>query len=260
MSVIHVTGSTGAVVTNHSKVDGEKQTCVVTLEGPFDVIDDITLASAKSHVPSGYTIDRIRREGDGHGFARMMLDCTNYGDTNVNAPDFITFKVDMEEVQIALQHHKQFTDAERKDIVRWLATDPSRRFDANGGAQWLDENDAPHAIAAGGNVEKFVKAYLKGIEAYNIYCPVIEKISKWKRLPGATMNENSTTGGTVSQFSSSLGTWNTPGITLSGFASTGYFKSGDHWAQGNNKVWTRTEQWTWTPDGSDSDVGWIYDS
>lgn len=258
MAVELILGDSGAIATNSSRLDGDKQTCVITLEGPYSVIDVLTEQSVQSHVPAGYTIDQIRREGDGQGFGRLLIDCTNYGDVNINAPDFITFKISMEAVQLDLVHHPIFDAAARIEIFKWRNTPLARRFKANGTAQWVDDAGMGHEINAAGLAMKYITAYMKGIESYNIYCPVIDKISQWKRLPGATMSKKSTTGGTVSQFSATLGKWNTPGITLSGFAANGFFQSGDNWAQGNNRVWTRSEQWTWTPDGSTSDVGWIY--
>ena len=101
-------------------------------------------------------------------------------------------------------------------------------------------------------------AYEKGIETYVRHFPVIEKISYYKTLPGCSMSGNSTTSGTLSQFAGDIDKWSVPDVKLSGFENTGWFKSGDNYEQGNDRVWTRHEQWTWTPDGSSSDTGWIY--
>ncbi len=108
---------------------------------------------------------------------------------------------------------------------------------------------------------KFCDAWMHGIKTFNRYFPVVEKISTYKRVPGLSLTGATITGGTVSStnFGGNIGTWNSPPITLSGFASTGFFKSKYDWTQDAKSSWTLTEQWVWTPDGSTSDYGWIYE-
>ena len=97
---------------------------------------------------------------------------------------------------------------------------------------------------------------MHGIRTYNRYYPVIDKQSTYRRVPGLSMNGASVSGGKA-KFSEDIGTFSPPDIQLDGYAQTGFFKSGDEFRQ-SGKTFTRSEQWTWTPDGSDSEYAWIY--
>ena len=257
MAIEHVAGSTDPVVTNVSSSETDRKTTTVTIEGPRDLLESITDLS--SYVPSGMNLKDKKITGDGSGFARIELFCIGYtADDATTIPTHITWRIEMSEVQTPLQCHPTIVTA-RKDIERWLATSAANRYDAQGNPQWVDEEGTPHPLNDN-RVTKFVAAYNAGIETYNRYFPVVEKISNYNRLPGGSMSGNQTTGGNVSNFSANIGKWNQPGLSLNGYASTGWFKSADSYAQGNNTVWTRTEQWTWTPDGSGSAHAWIYAS
>lgn len=253
MAVQHILGNT-KTVTGEIKTVSERETATVAVEGEWSVISAISDVS--EYVPAGMTVKDRRISGSG-GFAKLEIVCVNYGtDTIETAPTRITWRIDMAEVTLPLQCHPEINSA-RGECEKWLATSPLDRYDDNGDPQWVDSDGNPHAITDE-RTKKFIRAYNKGIETYLQFYPVVEKISYYKRLPGGTMSENSTTGGTVSKFSDNLGKWNSPGITLNGYGADGYFKSGDSFVQNPDTMWQRTEQWTWTPEGSSSDVAWIY--
>ena len=259
MAIQHIIGSEDGVTTGIARTGGgDKDSAVVTVEGPVSVLETIT--DFDSLAPSGMEVENHTIEPNGDGFGRLVVRCVNYGSGDVSTtPTRTTWRISMQEVQVDLKRHEHFdgNDA-RRQIDKWLATDADQRYDSSGNPQYVDSEGQAHPLTA--PATDYVTAYEKGIESYVRHFPVIEKISYYKTLPGCSMVKNSTTSGTVSQFSDDIDTWNVPDVKLAGFANTGWFKSGDNYDQGNDLVWTRTQQWTWTPDGSNSDTGWIYSS
>ena len=259
MAIELVAGSPDAVTTGISKTGGSnKDSSIVTVEGPVSVLETIT--DFDSLAPAGMTVESHTLEPNGDGFGKLIVRCVNYGSGDVSTtPTRTTWRISMQEVQTDLKNHPHFdgNDA-RKQIEAWLATDTDKRYDASGNPQCVKPNGEIEPLTD--PATDYVKAYEKGIETYVRHFPVLEKISYYKTLPGCSMTKNSTTSGTVSQFSSDVDKWNVPDVKLSGYANTGWFKSGDNYEQGNDLVWARTQQWTWTPDGSTSELGWIYAS
>lgn len=98
---------------------------------------------------------------------------------------------------------------------------------------------------------------MAGIKTFNRYFPVIEEISTWSNPPGLSRSGKSFTGGTPT-FSSDAGTYDDPPISLNGYPSGHWFKSKDSWAENENRTWTRTAQWTYTPESSSGNHAWIY--
>ena len=256
MAIEHILGDTDVVTTGISRTGGgDKDSAIVTVEGPISVLEKIT--DFASFAPTGMNVETHTIDPNGDGFGRIIIRCVNYGSGDASTtPTRTTWRITMGEVQTDLKNHPTCV-GDRKTIEKWLATDADKRYDEEGNPQWVDDEGAEHPIDTGSGAEKYINAYEKGIETYNRYFPIIEKISFYKTLPGCSMTRNSTTSGTVSQFSSNLGTWDVPPVKLTGFANAGWFKSGDNYEQGNDLVWTRIEQWTWTPDHG-SDVNWIY--
>ena len=256
MAVELVTGSPDPVVTGESTVHGDQPTKVITVEGPMSLLDAVTDVSG--FVPDGYEYDTHRVIPTADGFGKIEITCKDFGDSSYGStPERTTWKIQMASVQKDLKYHPTCVDS-RLEIELWLATDPAKRFNDSDQPQYIDDQGTPQPISAPG-ATKYIKAYMAGIETYNDYYPVIQKISYYKRLPGVGMSGKSVTTGKVTQFSTNIGKWNTPGVTLNGFADTGWFKSGDNYEQDNSQKWTRTEEWTWTPNGSDDDdFNWIY--
>lgn len=256
MAIQHIIGSKTGVTTGISKTGGSnKESSIVTVEGPVSVLETIT--DFDSLAPAGMTVESHTLETNGDGFGKLIVRCINYGSGDVSTtPMRTTWRISMQEVQTNLKDHPHFNGEARRQILAWLATEELKRYDSNGNPQYVDGEGTAHPLTA--PATDYVTAYEKGIETYVRHFPVLEKINYYKTLPGCTMSENSTTSGTVSQFSADIDKWNVPDVKLAGYASTGWFKSGDNYEQGNDLVWVRTQQWTWTPDGSNSDLGWIY--
>lgn len=261
MAIEHILGEGEGVETGASTVRSDDgNSSVVYVEGPMSVLEGIGDLSA--FVPDNMELVGSRIDPTDPGFGRISLMCKDIGDaatSSTSSPTHVTWRIDMVEEQIPLQQHPDIPAEDRVEIYRWLATDTLKRFNKNGKAQWVDENgtatpvEQPFAL-------KFTACHLRGIETFIRHFPVIQKISTYKRLPGATMNKTSTTGGTASQVTpwSTIDTFDAPDLKLQGYAEKGWIKSGDNYVQDQSQKWTRTEEWTWTPDYNDEDIGWIY--
>lgn len=249
-----IAGIPGPYKTGTSSSKSDKDSTVVTVEGE---LAQLRKQNPDAFCPNGMTVESSVIDPTTGGHGKLTIRCVDYGQGDVSTtPTRITWRILMQEVQTDLKSHHHFDGGARIQIERWLATDVSKRYDGNGNPQYVDSEGAPTPLTA--PATDYVTAYEKGIESYVRYLPVIEKVSYYKRLPGCSMSKNSTTSGTVSKFANDIGTWSIPDVKLAGFKNTGWLKSGDGYEQGNDLVWTRNEQWTWTPDGSDSDTGWIY--
>ena len=252
-----IAGQNGPYKTGSSTSKADKDSTVVTVEGE---LWQLRQQNPDACCPAGMVVGSSSSGPTCGGDGKLTIRCINYGQGDVSTtPTRVTWRISMSEVQTDLKRHPHFegNDA-RAQIEAWLATDLGKRYDDNDNPQYVQADGTPHPLTA--PATDYVTAYEKGIENYVRHFPVIEKISYYKTLPGCSMIKTSTTSGTVSQFSANIDKWDVPSVKLSGFENTGWFKSGDDYQQGNDLVWTRTEQWTWTPDGSDSDTGWIYDS
>ena len=263
MAIEKILGEDDAVETGASTVrsdDGDSS--VIYVEGPLSVLENISDPS--SFVPSGMELVGSRIDPTDNGFGRMSVTCKDIGDGSSASfgATHVTWRIDFLERQLPLQQHPDIPKADRAEIYKWLATDTLKRFNPDNDApQWVDENGKATPLAQPYAI-KFANCYLRCVETFISHVPVVQKISTYKRLPGADMNKTSTTGGTASQITpwSTLDTFNTPGLTLDGYDDDGWFKSGDSYVQGQDQKWTRTEEWIWTPDYADEDISWIYES
>lgn len=164
-----------------------------------------------------------------------------------------TWGVDIREVSKSLKTHPYVKDA--LDIIRmWEATPEGRRvkygdkgsrtyryYDTDGASaedepKLVDVEDE-RAIA-------YMDAVFAGIESYNVYLPVVRRITYHVSRPTQ----------------SGVGTFDTPdGFSLTGFIPDGesglWFKSADKASKQADGLWTQTEEWTWT---NDLAHGWIY--
>ena len=97
---------------------------------------------------------------------------------------------------------------------------------------------------------------MDGIHTYNEYWPIIVRRETYRRLPGASMKDNSTTGGNI-KFTTNAGKFEIPPLHLRGWPEDKHwFKGKDTWEQNADTTWTRTEQWVYTPV---TDHSWIYE-
>ena len=261
MAIEHILGEDKGVETGVSTVRSDDgNSSVVYVEGPLSLLEGISDLSA--FVPDNMELIGSRIDPTDPGFGRISVMCKDIGDaasSSTSSPTHVTWRIDMVEEQIPLQQHPNIPYEDRIEIYRWLATDPLNRFSKYGEPQWVDENGMATTV---GNpfARKFVFCHLQGIETFIQHFPVIQKISTYKRLPGASMNKTSTTGGTASQITpwSTIDTFDVPELKLQGYQEKGWFKSGDNYVQEQSQKWTRTEEWTWTPCFNDDDINWIY--
>ena len=261
MAIEKILGEDDSVETGASTVrsdDGDSS--VVYVEGPMSVLEAMTDLSA--FVPSGMELVGSRIDPTDPGFGRISVTCKDIGDATSagSNPTHTTWSIDFLERQLPLQQHPSIPYEDRIEIYLWLATDTLKRFNPDNKApQWVDENGTATPLAQPYAI-KFAKCYLRGVETYVSHVPVLQRISTYKRIPGASMNKTSTTGGTANAITpwSTLDTFDTPDLHLSGYDNGGWFKSGDGYVQGQDQKWTRTEEWIWTPDYDDDDLKWIY--
>lgn len=264
------TGTPKGVQTGLGKRRGDTDALVITIEGPLAALEDLVPAQGTTHadfayIPTGCYVQNASLASDGRGKGTITINCVDPGADSSQTPATptkITYRLTMAEEQTDLIAHPVIT--ENTTVVRiclaWLATDDSKKVDANGNYQYVEADGTTYTPITDETAIKFCDAWMHGIKTFNRYFPVVEKISTYKRVPGLSLTGATITGGTVSatNFGGNIGTWNTPAITLSGFDSTGFFKSKYDWTQNAKSSWTLTEQWVWTPDGSASAYGWIY--
>lgn len=214
-----------------------------------------------SLIPKGYEIATatLERKGDAAEY-RLALRATDAsssaGSLKETVPSSVTWRITMEQVSMPLVNHPAIEKAGAKaDCVAFVATDPAVRFEKGSyyyGASKDDRTEIKNKAAL-----RFCAAYTEGIETYVKYLPVVEKVSTYATLPGATsLGSRSYSGGNVAF--SECGHFDTPPLVPSGYGdgNGNWFKSGDSWEQSDASYWTRTEQWTYTDDKSHS---WIYD-
>lgn len=266
------TGTPKGVQTGLGKRRGDTDAIVVTIEGPLAALEDLVPAQGATHadfayIPTGCYAQNASLASDGRGKGTITINCVDPGSDSAQTPTTptkVTYRLTMAEEQTDLIAHPVITES--TTVVRichaWLATDDSKKVDENGDYQYVETDGTTYTQITDETAIKFCDAWMHGIKTFNRYFPVVEKISTYKRVPGLSLTGATITGGTVSaaNFGGNTGTWNAPAITLSGFPSTGFFKSKYDWTQNAKSSWTLTEQWVWTPDGSDSGYGWIYDN
>ena len=271
MSFTHKLGANLATATpvglqtGLGKQNGDTSAVVITVEGPAAALESIVpnqgdTTTQCAYVPAGCYVQTASLSGDGRGNATLRITCIDpsYGSGSSSIlPTKVTYRIEMAEERTDLISHPHVADF--VDIlVKWMGTADTQKYDAAAEQYQYDTGDGiTFAHITEQAAIDFCTAWMHGIKTYNRYFPVVEKISIYKRPPGMTMNGASISGGSPT-FSSDIGTWDAPNITLNGFPSTGFFKSKDSYVQNANTSWTRTEQWVWTPDGSSSNYGWIY--
>ena len=244
-------GARGPQTTGTIVSQADKRSAVVTVEGPIAALKS---ADPEDFVPDGYTLDTSNVTPSGDGLGKLTINCVKYEEGTSFSAIRTTFRIEMQEVQYDLEDHPYLADA-RSMILKWLATDEAQRFDGNS-YKYMDA-DGELKTVSGEKALKFCAAYMAGIKTFTRYYPVVEKISTWSNPPGLNMSGKSFSGGSPT-FSSDAGKFSEPPISLNGYASTNWFKSKDSWAENENKTWTRTEQWTYTPESSSGSHAWIY--
>lgn len=254
-TAIRKLGATGALETGTTTEVADKDSKTVTLEGLVSALETEDL---DSHVPSGYTRVRSVLTPTGGGMGRLAINCVKYDTATVVSaqPVRAIVEVDMEEVTYDLIDHPHLSEV-RDECEKWLATDAAKRYD---GENYF-YTDADGELTAIGDEEalQFCAAYMAGIKTFVRYYPVIERRSVYKNPPGMTRSGRSFATGSP-KFSDKCGTFDTPPVTLSGYAATNWFRGGDRWKERGDNTWELLEKWTYTPEGSGSAHAWIYES
>lgn len=262
-------GTPKGVQTGLGKRRGETDAIIVTIEGPQEAMESLVPAQGATHddfsyIPEGCYVQNATLASDGRGKGTITINCVDPGSDSEQVPTTptkITYRITMTEEQTDLIAHPVITASPTavRICLAWLATDDTKKIKENGEYQYVEADGTTYTSITDETAIKFCDAWMHGIKTFNRYFPVVEKISTYKRVPGLSLSGAKITGGSVN-FGGYIGTWNAPAITLSGFPSTGFFKSKYDWTQNAKSSWTLTEQWVWTPDGSDSKYGWIYTS
>jgi len=249
-----VLGTGNPVLTSSSATKADKDGYTVDVEGPYELVNGL---SGSAYCPQGYEVESETVGTTDAGMAKLTVRCIRYssGGSESWAPVRTTFRVDMLEVQYDLEDHPHLAGY-RDKILMWLATDEAERVDGND-FKYKDKDGNLQTMEANTPGFKFCKAYMAGLKTFNRYYPVIEKISYWKNPPGLNRFGVSFSSGSP-KFSSNIGKFDSPPISLNGYAASKWFKSKDGWTENGNKTWTRTEQWTYAPEGSSSEHAWIY--
>lgn len=254
---IRKAGASGGIQTGVTTETADRESKTVTVEGP---IGDLESADPASYVPSGYVATRAVVAPTGGGMGRLTLSCVKYDTASVeNAqPVRTTIEIDMEEVTYDLVDHPHLATV-RETCRKWLATDEAKRTAVVGQNTKYYYTDETGTEVEVGNAtaREFCNAYMAGIKSFVRYFPVIVRNSIYKNPPGLTRSGRSFTGGSP-KFSSDCGRFSTPPVSLSGYASTNWFKGGDRWRERGDATWELQEKWTYTPDGSSSAHAWIY--
>ena len=252
------TGKTAPFRTSVTKQMADASGATVVIEGPYETLDALTSAQIDALLPAGYTRETATLDPAGEGMGKLTVRTVAFDNPAAEGlePVRTTFRISMQEVQYDLEDHPHLAGA-RDKILKWLATDETVRVDGNN-YYWQDPNGDLHQINDAAAIQ-FIEAYMAGIKTFVRYYPVITKISTWKNPPGVTMSGRSFTSGTP-PFSQGIGGFDNPPLTLSGYPSGYWFKSGDEWTNNGDRTWSREEQWTYTPEGSGGSHAWIYNS
>jgi len=254
MAIHKVLGSGRPVETKRTKEVRDRETAVIEVEGSFA---DIELADPRRYCPSGMEVESSNVTTTGDGMGKLTVRCIKYDSALSSSAIRTTFHIGMEAVTYDLEDHPYLTSV-RGTIIKWLATEDSKRYDPSShNYKYENENGILVTISNARAIE-FCRSYMdSSITTFNRYFPVISKISIWRSPPGLIRNGRSFTSGTPT-FSSGIGGFDNPPITLSGYGAQHWFKSHDEWQENADKTWTRTEQWTYTPESSTGTNAWIY--
>lgn len=213
--------------------------------------------AAYGHNPAegyGWGVKSSSVTGDGGGVATLRVSLVALKSAS-DAYD-ISYDVDLSEVQMSLKKHPSLTAEDISIIQQWEATPEAVRVYGDGASFGFRYYEMSSADATPGALTKvsatsgawnYLYAVASGIETYNIYLPVITRTAHYLKMDISSSIVGYST----------LGTFDTPPITLSGYTGDkNWFKSADKLTRANDGTVTRTEQWTYTNDTTHS---WIYE-
>lgn len=244
-------------LTGIQKSEGDADTASVTLEGSYAALAALTDAQREAFVPDGYRLEGAALATAGDGMGRLTLSCSSSleAEEGAGVPTRETFRITMEEVDYDLVDHPGIHAAARALCLAWLAADPAERF--RNGAYFAPGADGAYAEISDQEAQRFCAAWSAGIRTFRRFYPVVELRSWYRNPPGMAAEGRSFRRGTP-EFSRNIGTFDDPPVSLRGYGSGFWFKSGDAWEQQGARSWLRTQTWTYTPEGSRGDHAWIY--
>lgn len=262
MALEHVMGESSPWIEKEIYSHGDAELCEIYVRGERADLEAIGGDDFDDLIPGGYVYVRSSVTPDGDGMGTLRINAVLPGDADVSTlPTSTTFSIKMAPVEYDLIRHPHFDSQHnyaRAVITKWLATDETKRIDADGNYIYDEDGTGNMQPVPTGPETDFCRAYTDGIRTYTRYYPVVVKISAYKRLPGASMDGRSTTGGEGVPFSPNIGKYDDPELIPEGFPEGHWWKSDDLWQQNQDQSWTRTEEWTYTPEDSSSTHGWIY--
>lgn len=269
----HIAGSANPFVTGRSREVSDRDATIVEVTGLYKDLEKKIpeRGSYGGFCPGGYIVESSSLQATGDGMGVLRISCANYGSDGslTIGPEHTTFSVDMMEVQQDLQCHPALK-GHQGEILKWLATEEKWRYNPDGSdseqgdpknAMFRYADDSWDGTVDGLQIVKseegiaFCKAWIDNIHTFNRYYPVVTRRERYKRLPGASMNGASTTGGSA-KCAANCGHFEVPPLTLNGWPTTNHwFKGKDTWEQNADTTWEHTEQWVYTPV---TDHNWIY--
>ena len=183
---------------------------------------------------------------------------------DVHKPFHQTVDIDVAEVQKKIINHPLFKDDKTKLQIRLFeATEENLRYSKNGEPQCMFNLKTGQALQFptaldDENAILYAKALLLGAETYNVYLPVVTRVSQYLKLPSVEVKAgvNTVSGVIDPEGLAKLGEFDdTVPVEIDGFTKGKWFKGGDKFQQNANGSWTRTESWTYT---NDLRLEWIY--
>lgn len=240
---------------------------LILSKGPGDDVE-LLVNAAKGDSFSGYRIKTLacQREGGDVGKLRASLVYAQ----STTEPFHITYNIDMQEVQKSLLSHPLFREHPEslQYIQLWNNTSPGTRVKWGSSREkdqffYYDESSGYSSSLiqiTDTNAIKYCKAFVAGIETYNVYLPVVSKISLYLKAPPGLSQDDTTheLSGTL-QYSTNIGKWDDGfGFQIQGYDTTstqGWYKSKDRYVQNADGTWQREEEWVFT---NDKTHAWIY--
>lgn len=281
--------------TSRSLQRADNCTVEIQVVGDYNDLEDLILTKgvgedasslctfAGGDVLSGYKIKTLsvaREEG-----AIGVLSASLVKARSLSDPYHITYTIEMLEDQRDLLRHPLFrTDVEAFKIIRlWNDTPIAKRVQYSNNNPMEDKFFYEELVKninpgeSGGQTDgwglqlkeivnqvalKYCRAFVAGIERFNVYLPVITKTSLYlKQPPGGSQNTDTHELSGTLNFSTGIGKWDSSfGFTLKGYEDTqtqGWFKNTDGYTQNSDGTWQRNEQWTFSDAKTHS---WIYEN
>lgn len=184
---------------------------------------------------------------------------------DIHKPYHQTVDVDISEVSKRLINHPNMKgDATQFQIRMFEATEENLRFSSDGKPQSCFSLTTGKALVkpvalTDENAILYAQAQLIGVDSYNVYLPVVTRVSQYLKLPTVSSSPGANEiSGTISPVGlDKLGEYDDDSVpvTIEGYTKGRWFKGTDKFQQNANGSWTRTESWVYT---NDLRLEWIY--